>query len=585
MTTPLISGVYRYPIKGFAHQRLSSAELTPGAGLPFDRFLGVAHGGTEISPTGWTTYAAFVRLAKTPRLLGFDLAFEDDSTRITLSDRKGALASARLDHPEEIAALNRQLAQWFPQAAAPRLARRNADLGWWDCADSPISLINTASVRALAEKTGAALDPLRFRGNLYLEDLPAWEEFGLIGHRLRIGTAEVEITRPMERCSATSAEPATGETALNVPALLGRAEGHLFCGLYAQVVAPGRVALGDRVEILRAEPRIWSLGAGYFEAPPVPKWPRPAEVVRRVRESADVVSLWLRDPAAATRGEPRAGQHLRVHLGGPAPLWRSYTVSAVEGDLLRLTIRDQGRASSRLTALEPGARITISGPFGTFHLPEDSTRPLVFLSAGVGITPVAAMLRAAGDFGDIRVLHTARDTEHLPLWPEVEALAQARPGLRTQLVLSRHEGRMTAAALGPLPEDAACFVCGPAEFMAEACAWLRDAGAHDIHREAFTAPADTAPEIRPPSASGPFEVDFGEGSASWTPEAGTLLELGEAEGRALPSNCRSGVCGACRMRLASGRVEYLLDIPFPLAPDEVLTCCAVPASDIRLSRP
>ena len=299
-----ISGIYRYPIKGFGAQRLREVALSPGAGVPFDRFLGVAHGGIDIAPEGWTTYNAFVRLAKNPRLLGFGIAFEDDSTRITLSDRAGHTATAQLDAPEEMAALNQQLAQWFPDTPAPpRLARRHADLGWWDCADSPISLINTASALSLEPKAGQAVDPIRFRGNLYLEDLPAWEEFAYIGHRLRIGAAELEVLRPMERCSATSADPETGLAGLNVPALLGRAEGHLFCGLYAQVVRAGRVRAGDRVEVLAPDPRIWQLGAVYAEAPPVPKWPRPNRRTpnRGARYSSTHAFLYPARLASATK--------------------------------------------------------------------------------------------------------------------------------------------------------------------------------------------------------------------------------------------------------------------------------------------
>jgi ferredoxin-NADP reductase/uncharacterized protein YcbX len=583
-----ISGIYRYPIKGFGAQRLQEVALSPGAGVPFDRFLGVAHGGIDIAPEGWTTYNAFVRLAKNPRLLGFGIAFEDDSTRITLSDRAGHTATAQLDAPEEMAALNQQLAQWFPDTPAPpRLARRHADLGWWDCADSPISLINTASALSLEPKAGQAVDPIRFRGNLYLEDLPAWEEFAYIGHRLRIGAAELEVLRPMERCSATSADPETGLAGLNVPALLGRAEGHLFCGLYAQVVRAGRVRAGDRVEVLAPDPRIWQLGAVYAEAPPVPKWPRPAEVIETRAESVDVTSLWLRDPAAGTRGALLPGQHVRVHLGGAeaVPLWRSYTVSGLRDGLLRLSVKAQGRVSTRLSALAPGETVVISGPYGEFTLPEEVDRPLVFISAGIGITPMAAMLEAAEDRA-VHVLHTARSGSRLALWSEIRAQAPdarlflTQPGADAP---AYEAGRIPDTALSALPlAEAVCFLCGPVPFMEEMRARLLALGAQDIRHEVFATPADTPLEMRPIPEPGPFRVSFGAGESTWQAGDGTLLEFGEGAGVKLSSNCRSGVCGACKVKLRSGAVAHLLDAPFPLAPDDVLTCCAVPLGDVRL---
>ena len=80
----------------------------------------------------------------------------------------------------------------------------------------------------------------------------------------------------------------------------------------------------------------------------------------------------------------------------------------------------------------------------------------------------------------------------------------------------------------------------------------------------------------------PFRVSFGADESTWQAGDGTLLEFGEGAGVKLSSNCRSGVCGACKVKLRSGAVAHLLDAPFPLAPDDVLTCCAVPLGDVRL---
>ncbi len=597
-----IAGLYRYPIKGFAGQSLAGAVLSPGRGLPFDRFLGVANGSLPISPSDWTIYNAFVRLALNPHLLGFGLGFDEEHLHLELQGRDGASIRADLADPADLAAVNRQLAHWFPDTPAPpQLARRHDDLGFWDCADAPISLINLASVQDLSAKAGVALDPVRFRGNLYLEDLAPWAEFEFIGQRLRIGEAELEISRPMERCSATSANPLLGEADCNVPALLGRNEGHLMCGVYAQVVQPGRVRPGDEVVPLGHQPRIWQMGVDYMDAPPTRKWPRFARITRIVEEDADTRSYWLHDPASAIRSDPLPGQHMRLHLptenGGP--LWRSYTISAVEGERIRLTIRTQGDAPGWLArSVATGDRLLISGPFGEFTLPGTAGRPLVMLSAGIGITPMISMLQTlarqaqsgeAADLPEVHLIHSARDADHLALWPEVEALATALPSLEARRILSRAPGeascRIDAATLVGLPlADADVMICGPAAFMEAMRVLALAAGADParIRYEVFASPATVSAQARLAPEPGPWQVTFAASGQhiTWHAASGSLLEAAEAAGQRLSANCRSGVCGACRVKLKSGAVTHLLDAPFPLAPDDVLTCCAVPVSDL-----
>lgn len=598
-----IASLCRYPIKGFAGQRLAGAMLQPGRGLPFDRFLGIANGSLPIAERDWTIYNAFVRLALNPGLLGFGLDFDAERLFLELQGQDGATIRADLASPEDLDALNRQLAQWFPGCAAPpQLARRHGDLGWWDCADAPISLINLRSVQDLAAKAGVALDPARFRGNLYLDGLAPWAEFDLVGQRLRVGTAELEISRPMERCSATSANPLRAEADCNVPALMGRHLGHLMCGVYAQVVEPGRVAPGDPVVTLGHQPRIWQMGVDYMDAPPTRKWPRFARIVDIVQEDADTRSYWLRDPANLIRPAPLPGQHMRLHLSteNAEPLWRSYTISGVRGDLIRLTIRTRGTAPGWLSRnAAVGETVLVSGPYGEFVLPDPTGRPLVLLSAGIGITPMVSMLQALAQkaqggqgtgYAEIHLVHSARDFEHLALWPEIQELAEALPALSLRLITTRAPGqercRIDAKTLAGLPlAKADVMICGPTDFMASMRAQSLAAGADParLRFEVFASPAVSAkPRAMPDTGPWHIALTKSQWGLKWTTACGSVLEAAEAAGARLSANCRSGVCGACRVKLVSGTVARLVDAPFPLAPDDVLTCCAVPLSDIVL---
>ncbi|MBR0898919.1 MOSC domain-containing protein [Bradyrhizobium tropiciagri] len=605
MSKAYLQSIYRYPVKGFAGRRLSGASLLPGEGLPFDRFMGVTNGSAAISTTGWSPCQGFVRMTKNEGLPLFGIDFQDDTQSLVVTSPHGRTIAVDLASALSVEHANTEIASWFPATGAhpPQLSRRHRDLGWWDYDDAAISIINVETIADLSRKAGREVDPLRFRANFYVAGLAAWSEWKLIGRRVRIGDAELEVIRPIDRCKATSVNPTTGEVDINMPALLALQEGHIFCGMYARVVKSGRVRAGDAILDLGSAVDAIVTGAANPNPPAPHDWPRYAEVVKRVDESASTVSLWMKDPIAAVRAHPKPGQHIRVHFAaeGREPAWRSYTISGVENDLLRISVKNEGRPQGVSSYIHDtatvGGHVLISGPFGRFHLAEDAS-PLVLVSAGIGITPMTAILRALAESGDVErkvdVLHSARGPDDLALWDELRRLADGLPNVRCRLYLSRaespappdaHAGRIGAEAFdGMALEDTEIFICGPQPFMNDIQVFAQGAGARvaAIHSERFASPAGTKLERRPAPFPGPLTVRFegAEAEASWSIEKGTLLELAEDAGLALPANCRAGVCGACRQTVRQGTVFHLTEPPFPLAPQEVLTCCAVPTSDL-----
>lgn len=606
-----LAAIHRYPVKGFGAQEMGEADLVVGRGLPHDRFLAIHNGHSAVPSEGWAPCQSFVRLTKNGDLPLYDLRFDQDCMTVALAAPGGETLEIDWAEAGSLDTANEQVAAWFPAGGlhAPRLVRRDMDLGWWDCDDAPLSIINLATVQALAKRAGQAIDVRQFRGNLVIDGLPAWGEAAWLGQRLRIGGAEIEVLRPIERCKATSVDADTAEARLNVPALLAGGEGHLFCGVYARVVRAGCVRPGDTITVRHAAPQALRDGAANANATEPARWPRQATLVRKDAECAQVTSYWLRDPLAGLRAPVRPGQHLRVHLPGEgtAPQWRSYTVSAVDGDLLRLTVKNEGgpASTSRLLheRLAVGDAVLISGPFGIAHLGDPSPRPLILVSAGIGITPTAAMLRALTVRSDrgrpVHVFHGARQGGSLALWPEVLAQVEGLPSARATLFLSQagaagsmladgvSAGRIDARTLHKLPlADAEVFICGPGTFASEIRRGLIAAGAAPsaVHSEVFASPSATRAPARKAPLPGPFTVrlDASDVTMQWEHADGSLLDAAEAAGALLAANCRSGVCGACRQQLACGTVFHLADAPFPLGPHEVLTCCAVPTSDVTL---
>jgi hypothetical protein len=110
-----------------------------------------------------------------------------------------------------------------------------------------VSIVNLASVAAVETAAGAAVDPLRFRGNIYVSGWPAWHEFDLMGQTLAIGGARLKVVKRIVRCAATDVDPATGIRDLTIPRTLQQAFNHADCGVYAEVTAGGGIAAGDIV--------------------------------------------------------------------------------------------------------------------------------------------------------------------------------------------------------------------------------------------------------------------------------------------------------------------------------------------------
>ncbi|WP_394844175.1 MOSC domain-containing protein [Pendulispora brunnea] len=603
-----LAAICRYPIKGFHPQKLASVDFSAGSGIPHDRRFAVANGQVRLALEGgnvpaWVPCQAFVRLTQNTDLPSFVVDFDEDGLALSIRSPRGEVIQVNLAEPQSVAACNLTLASWFPAGpqGSPGLVEARG-FGLWDHRDAAVSIINLETVRELSRAAGAELDPLRFRGNVYLDGLAAWGELALVGRRIRIGDAELEVIRPIDRCKATSVNPSTAAVDVHVPLVLARTFGHVFCGVYARIVRPGRAAVGDGCRAVGIASDSTRFGGAVDTAPPSHEWARAATVERRKQESPQVTSFWLRDPLAHLRGTWQPGKHVRIHAS-PAlsadagPVWRCYTVSDVTDDgLLRISVKREpdGRLSSHLhEAVREGDELVLSGPFGEFTLtPDARTPPLVFVSAGIGITPIAAMLRGLPrDYpAPIHIVHGARNEDELALWSEVKALASAFPSANTALYLSRareevcarlgaRPGRIDFAHLrGSLPlEGAGIYLCGPDAFLHDA----KSAWPYPLRYEAFISPRRAAPVCAKPPAPGPFRVRFARSrvEATWR-EGDTLLELAERAGLALASSCRSGVCQSCRHRVTEGSVAHLVDLLEAPAPETALLCCSVPTSDV-----
>ncbi len=344
------------------------------------------------------------------------------------------------------------------------------------------------------------------------------------------------------------------------------------------------------------------------------RW-RPFRVVRIVQESAQIRSFYLEPADSAGLLPHKAGQHLPIRLilpGADKPTIRTYTLTVAPSDgFYRISVKRERRASCHLhDAVHVGDMIEARAPDGAFTIDVRERRPAVLLAAGVGITPMLAMLRHIVYEG-LRTRHirptvlfqAAHSKADRAFAKELAALADAASGavavVRVLSDVSDAEQGVDYEAAGRINmtvltrflafNDYDFYLCGPPAFMQDLYDGLRGYNIADkrVHAEAFgravivrSVPVVVPEGLQRVPATGPVAVSFLESlkEARWTPESGTLLELAEERGLSPEYSCRSGTCGTCRTRLVQGAVAYLKHPEAPVGEGEVLICCAVPAA-------
>ncbi len=251
---PKIRSIYRYPIKGLSPEPLERAALAPGQTIPGDRLYAIENGPSGFDPVKrpYLSKQHFLMLMKNERLAGLRTEFDDKTHTLTITSPSSELIRADLRTAEGRAAIERFFADYCADElrGPPRILHADGH-SFSDVARKVVSIINLASVAAVEDMVGAPVDPLRFRGNVYVEGWKAWSELDQVGKELAIGrNARLKVVKRIVRCAATNVDPGTGIRDLEIPKALMHHLGHGDCGIYAEVVAGGEIAAGNAIEIV-----------------------------------------------------------------------------------------------------------------------------------------------------------------------------------------------------------------------------------------------------------------------------------------------------------------------------------------------
>ncbi|TAN07605.1 MAG: MOSC domain-containing protein [Rhodanobacteraceae bacterium] len=500
----------------------------------------------------------------------------------------------------------------------------------------------------------------QFGENLTVSGLP--DDEVCIGDRFQIGSAVFEVSQPRVTCYRVGIR-------MGEPRMAALLVAHHRPGFYMRVITEGEVEAGDAIvkvadgpeqltvaaadallylpgrDLAQVERALridafspgWTIafrdmerdmrGAGSTEnkglilnsgSPAAWSGFRPLRVARIHAESLSVFSLELVLNAGARFAPAAPGQFITLRLpieNGKAPLLRSYSLTATSDPThYSIAVKEEphGAASHYLREhVHVGDTLDTAAPRGGFVLRQDP-RPVVLLSAGIGVTPVLAMLRALAESASPRTLwwcHGARNGAEHPFAREAETLLRALPNSHRVIAYSRPlpadrlgidfdiEGRLDVGALRRLgvPGDADFYLCGPDSFMHDLGDGLLAVWGIPparVLRERFGPGQPFMPGIveqtvgpvhAPPGAAGTGPlVSFARSglTVNWDDRFASLIELAEACNVKTRFACRTGVCHTCISRLMAGTVAYR---PEPLerpSKDNVLICCSQPTADV-----
>ncbi len=584
--------------------------------------------------------------------------------------RVGRLVSVNVGLPQDVAWRGQTVhtAVWKQPVAGPQWVRRlnidgdgQGDLAGHGGPNRAVFVYQLESYRYWQHELGR--DDFaygQFGENFTVRGLA--DDVVCIGDRVEIGQALFEVSQPRVTCYRVGIR-------MDDPRIPAMLVAHHRPGFYLRVLREGAVQAGDDIvtvargdeamtvsevdgllylpghpaQRVRRALRIPALSDGWkasfqaiadqAEAPgaagnagltagsPPPAWPgfRRLDVQAVEPESASVLSMHLTDPGGSALPPALPGQFVTMRLHpatGAPPLLRSYSLSGPpDAGSYRISVKQEphGAGSSFLHArVRAGDQVEVAAPRGTFVL-RPGTGPVLLISAGVGATPVLAMLHALAAGGSVRDtwwLHGARSRAEEPFARESRSLLNRLPHGHRYVCYSRPDpgdvlgsdydtqGRLSASVLAglDLPRDADAYVCGPVGFMAETRAALKGLGVDRAHvwtevfgalppqRPGITSAATRAPHVPPGEPGDGPEVAFARSGLNvrWASGYTSVLELAEACDVPVRWSCRTGVCQTCTTDVLSGTVSYAPDPVEDPAGGTALICCARPRGDLVL---
>jgi uncharacterized protein YcbX len=260
-----VAALYRYPLKGFTPEACDTLTVLDEGRIAGDRVLGIRFADTEAADDAWSRKTGMLVLMNTPGLARLRVRFDEKAFRLQISLGTSLLVDEALNS-EGRGRIGAVLTDYVLQLEenpltghAERLPLRVIGDGYspryHDDAAGRVTLHGRGSLQALQTTLGNELSELRFRSNIAIDGLSAWEEQSWVGRKIRIGAVEFDVVKPKTRCLATHANPVTGERDLAILTTLTQKIGQenpTFGVAMMPSGAGGQIRVGDQVTLLDA---------------------------------------------------------------------------------------------------------------------------------------------------------------------------------------------------------------------------------------------------------------------------------------------------------------------------------------------
>ncbi len=245
-----VVSLWRYPVKGLRGQSVPSVSLERGGAFPLDRIYAIENGRSRFDPAApkWLPKVSFLMLMRHERLAALETEFDAESHVLTIRRDGRQVARGQLSTKLGRQMIEQFLASFMATAlkGPPRILSAEGH-HFTDIAARAVHIVNLETVRAVSRHLGEDLHPLRFRANIYLDGMPAWQEASLVGATLRVGGVSLRVIDRTERCAAIDVDPLCGVRGISIASQLELQWSRTDLGVYATVALGGVIAVGDEV--------------------------------------------------------------------------------------------------------------------------------------------------------------------------------------------------------------------------------------------------------------------------------------------------------------------------------------------------
>ena len=257
-----ISSINYCPVKSISFQTIKSCEIRKNTGIVGDRIFAFSKGldlnqarlfekKLEERRGKWNK---ILTLKNSPVLNKYNFFFDND--KLTLTQNSNKILTINSNKTNEFELLTNKILEMEKSLQKPMFLMKNKDIPFFDTSISnktilnhSISLINNKSIEDFKNKTNLEIETQRFRGNMFIDGIEAWEERNWIGKIIRINNTQFKVEKNIPRCVAINLKPNTDDNSLNLLQSLKKNYNHFDMGIYLTALDDGQVNIGDNVLI------------------------------------------------------------------------------------------------------------------------------------------------------------------------------------------------------------------------------------------------------------------------------------------------------------------------------------------------